>query len=90
MAPRHEMDDLVIGLCADLLGTSDVGIADNFFELGGHSLLVTQLVSRLQRALQVPVSLRLVFESRSLAELSDALVERVLADADDESAAQEG
>ncbi|MHB1887348.1 MAG: condensation domain-containing protein, partial [Acidimicrobiales bacterium] len=40
-----------------------VGIHDNFFELGGHSLLVTQLVSRIQKQLNVKVSLKFVFES---------------------------
>ncbi|MNP81551.1 Linear gramicidin synthase subunit D [compost metagenome] len=62
---------------------------DNFFELGGHSLLATQIASRVQKALQLNVPLRAMFECSTVealatyveglkaSELSDDKVDRL-------------
>ncbi|HEV2704407.1 MAG TPA: condensation domain-containing protein, partial [Pyrinomonadaceae bacterium] len=49
---------------------AEVGVEDNFFELGGHSLLATQVVSRLNRAFQIEMPVRRVFESPTVAALA--------------------
>jgi acyl carrier protein len=58
-------------------------VRDNFFELGGHSLLATQLVSRLNQEHGVEVSLQMVFDSATLADLADRIVAKGLEAADD-------
>jgi amino acid adenylation domain-containing protein len=63
--------DLLAGIWEELLEIDRVGANDNFFELGGHSLLATQLVSRVRSALSVELSLRRVFEAKTLATLAD-------------------
>jgi amino acid adenylation domain-containing protein len=76
-APQTEVEQVVAGILAPLLGVERVDIEANFFALGGHSLLGIQLISRVRENLGVELSLRTVFESPSVAELS-AEIERLL------------
>jgi acyl carrier protein len=55
-----------------------VGINDNFFALGGHSLLATRVNTRLREAFQVNLPLHRFFQSPTLAELADAVLEQLI------------
>ncbi|HVR98327.1 MAG TPA: amino acid adenylation domain-containing protein, partial [Thermoanaerobaculia bacterium] len=50
-APRSDLEQAIASLWQDVLGLEKVGVDDNFFDLGGHSLLVSQVQSRLRKAL---------------------------------------
>jgi amino acid adenylation domain-containing protein len=76
-APQTEVEQVVAGILAPLLGLERVDVEANFFALGGHSLLGIQLISRVRDSLGVELSLRTVFEAPSVAELS-AEIERLL------------
>jgi amino acid adenylation domain-containing protein len=76
-APQTEIEQVVAGILAPLLGVERVDVEANFFALGGHSLLGIQLISRVRDTLGVELSLRTVFEAPSVAELS-AEIERLL------------
>jgi len=69
-APQTEIEQVVAGILAPLLGVERVDVEANFFALGGHSLLGIQLISRVRDTLGVELSLRTVFEAPSVAELS--------------------
>ena len=71
--PRTPDEQLIAEIWAEVLGLERVGIHDNFFELGGHSLLATQAISRLREALLVELPLRSLFESPTVATLSENL-----------------
>jgi amino acid adenylation domain-containing protein len=70
VAPRNPVEEVLSEAWAQVLRLQRVGIHDNFFELGGHSLLVTKLLSRIRETLKVELTLRTVFESPTIAELS--------------------
>jgi acyl-coenzyme A synthetase/AMP-(fatty) acid ligase/acyl carrier protein len=56
-----------------VLQRSEVGLDDNFFELGGHSLLATQIIARIRSAFNIPVPLRAIFESPTVAGLAEVI-----------------
>ncbi|WP_342622820.1 non-ribosomal peptide synthetase [Pseudomonas alkylphenolica] len=89
LAPRSELEQTLATIWAEVLKVGQVGVRDNFFELGGHSLLATQIASRVQKALQLNVPLRAMFECSTVealasyveglkaSELSDDKVDRL-------------
>ena len=64
---------------AEVLGLARVGATEDFFDLGGHSLRTTQVVSRLSDAFQVDLSVRSLFEARTVQALAAVVEEAVRA-----------
>jgi amino acid adenylation domain-containing protein len=75
VAPRTPIEDALARILADVLGLERVGVHDNFFDLGGHSLLATRVVSRLQEALSVELTLRQIFETPTVGGLAVAIAQ---------------
>ena len=73
--PEGEVEREVAGIWESLLGVERVGAEDNFFELGGHSLLATQAVSRIKKAFEMEVSLRVMFERPTVRAVARAIEE---------------
>ena len=71
IAPRTEVEKIIASIWTEVLGVPQVGIHDNFFELGGHSLLATQVISRLRAKFEAEFPLRCLFESPTVAGLSE-------------------
>ena len=72
--PSTPTQEILANLWAAILSIEKVGIYDNFFELGGHSLLATQVISRLRTAFQIDLPLRCIFESPTVAQLSEVIL----------------
>ncbi len=73
VSPRSPLEEMLAAIWCDLLGLAQVGVRDNFFDLGGHSLLATRLVSRVRDAFGVEVALRDLFETQTVAALSERI-----------------
>ncbi|MFI8462013.1 amino acid adenylation domain-containing protein [Kitasatospora sp. NPDC085464] len=72
--PRTEREKALCALFADVLGLDEAGIDDSFFDLGGDSIMSIQLVSRARRA-GLELSVRDVFEQRTVAALAEVVRE---------------
>jgi acyl carrier protein len=70
---RTETEAEVAQVWREVLGVERVGIRDNFFEMGGHSLLATQVMYSLRERFKVELPLRIIFETPTVAELSEAI-----------------
>ena len=79
VAPRTPTQEMLAAIFDDVLRLDCVGLNDNFFELGGHSLSATQVVSRVRQTFGVNLQVRALFESPTVATLSDT-IEQMLRD----------
>ena len=71
LAPRNRTEELLAKIWAEVLKLERIGIHDNFFDLGGHSLLATQVASRIREVLRIELPLRAMFETPTVAGLSN-------------------
>jgi amino acid adenylation domain-containing protein len=76
VAPRTPEEELLAGIWGEVLGTERISVQDNFFERGGHSLLATQVISRVQALFGIDLPLRAMFETATLAELAQLIVDQ--------------
>jgi thioesterase domain-containing protein len=56
IAPRNELELMLVGIWEDLLGIRPIGVLDDFFALGGHSMLAIRLVTRIRARLGCDLS----------------------------------
>jgi amino acid adenylation domain-containing protein len=80
VGPRNVQEETLREIWADVLGIADIGIDDNFFALGGHSLLATQVISRVRKAFQLTLPVRVLFEEPTIRRLAQKVEERVVAE----------
>lgn len=76
--PVTPAETRIAALVQEVLAIDRVGVDDNFFLLGGHSLLGTQLVLRLRDAYGTDISLRDLFEARTVAQLARKIEQQVM------------
>ena len=83
IAPRNDIEQIVVTAMEELLGINKIGVDDNFFELGGHSLLAIQVVSRLRDEFKVDVPMReFLFESPTAAKIAGVISKSLTEDDD--------
>jgi len=80
VAPRTPLEEEVAAVWAEVLGVARVGVHDSFWDLGGHSLLATKALSRLHESLGVELPLQALFKDPTIAGLTAAIGETLLAE----------
>jgi len=73
VAPRTPTEKILAAIWADVLGVDRIGIHDNFFEMGGHSLLAIQLISHTEQRFGTKISVAILFQYSTIAELARLL-----------------
>ena len=73
VAPGNPTEKQISEIWLEVLGLNQIGIRDNFFELGGDSLQAVRVVSRLRETFGVAVPVAALFESPTIALLSEGL-----------------
>ena len=68
-APASAVEEILVGIYAQVLGLEHVGVDDSFFELGGDSILSMQVVAR-ARAAGVRCRPRDIFVEQTVARLA--------------------
>jgi acyl transferase domain-containing protein/acyl carrier protein len=81
-AAQDAIEKEILAVWEPLLGIESIGVDDDFFSLGGHSMLGTQLVSRLRSAFGLDFPLRDLFESPTVAEMAERIVQLKAAQSD--------
>jgi acyl carrier protein len=80
VAPRTVVEELIAEIWAEVLKLDKFSIHENFFDLGGHSLKATQVISRVRETFRIDLSVRVLFEAPTVAELASR-VEQSFTDA---------
>ncbi|MBL6449163.1 amino acid adenylation domain-containing protein [Fulvivirga sp. 29W222] len=76
ITPRNETEKQLSKIWQSILGLQKVGVNENFFDIGGHSLKATQLISQVQKEMDVDLSIREVFTYPTIMELAHIIDER--------------
>ena len=71
--PRTETEMKILEVWEEVMQISPLGVTENFFALGGNSMLAVRIISRLEQVLNRQLSLALLFENKTIAELAVAV-----------------
>lgn len=73
VVPRDFIEVLLVRIWEEVLGRKSIGVKDDFFELGGHSILAVRLMSEIQKQFGHHLPLAILFEKRTVEQLSEVL-----------------
>ncbi len=72
--PRNETEKQLVALWEKILNIEEVGIRHHFFKLGGHSLKAIRLIGAINKAFQVSLSIKQIFQHPTISELAKCLL----------------
>ncbi|AKT42974.1 type I polyketide synthase [Chondromyces crocatus] len=78
VAPRNDIEREVAAIFRDVLGM-EAGLDDDFFKLGGDSLMAIQLLARLRKAFDKPLTQHTLLQAPSIAALARLLADEAAA-----------
>ena len=72
-APANAIEEILVGIYAQVLGLKRVGVDDSFFELGGDSLSAMRVIAAVNTSLDADLSVRALFDAPTVAQLAHRL-----------------
>ena len=72
-APANEVEEILAGIYAQVLGLERVGVEDSFFDLGGDSLSAMRVIAAINTRLGADLAVRTLFHAPSVRSLSQQL-----------------
>jgi acyl carrier protein len=73
--PRDATEETLAAIWAEVLERGAVGVTDDFFDLGGHSMLAMRVAARARAAFGVELTVRALFEYRTVEALARLVAE---------------
>jgi len=70
VSPTTEIEQKLVSIWEAVLNRERVGINDNFFELGGHSLKAIKVLSKINKELNLNISIRNIFKTPTIQNLA--------------------
>ncbi|MBA4493457.1 non-ribosomal peptide synthetase [Paenactinomyces guangxiensis] len=77
VGPRDDIEEKIVQFISEILPINCVGIYDSFFEIGGDSLSAVRLMARIRDYFEVELTLQMILEMRTIAELADFIKKSV-------------
>ncbi|MGU3778873.1 beta-ketoacyl synthase N-terminal-like domain-containing protein [Burkholderia metallica] len=71
LAPRNELETILVEFWGEALSVDGIGVLDDFFELGGHSLLALQMIPRLRARFGIDINPRDLFSAEGTATIAE-------------------
>ncbi|MGE5340960.1 MAG: amino acid adenylation domain-containing protein [Candidatus Omnitrophota bacterium] len=77
VAPGNSVETKLAEIWSEVLGIdkAKISVHANFFQLGGHSLKAMMLISRIERQLNVKISLEKIFKYATIKKMSECIKE---------------
>ncbi|HEX9061552.1 MAG TPA: amino acid adenylation domain-containing protein [Clostridia bacterium] len=75
VAPRNKIEEMLVEVWEEILGTDNIGVNDDFFQLGGHSLAAVSIIARLKDRINRYIPLQWLLENRTVARLGEVIGE---------------
>jgi amino acid adenylation domain-containing protein len=85
--PRNDIEKRLIGIWEEVLNVRPIGIHDRFVDLGGHSLSATRVMSRVIEQFQLEISLQLLIQSPTVADMAALVTDQQKKSFDEKHAA---
>ena len=71
VAPRDDLEKMLVSIWEDRIGIDRIGIEDSYFDLGGNSLTAITLFADIQKATGVNRPVSTLYENPTIKELAD-------------------
>lgn len=75
VAPRNDVERMLVAMWEELLGVEGVGVEDSFFDLGGHSLIAVRLFARVKKTWSVDFPISVLFEAPTVEKIAARVAE---------------